>query len=100
MGWIFHPDFWRRGYERESCQALVDYAFEQRNTREVWAEIIDGQKSVGLMKKLKMELVRIEKEGTKDQVGQLRDLCICTRSQTDEKEPRLDSAELQAGQFS
>ena len=52
------------------------------------------------MKKLKMELVRIEKEGTKDQVGQLRDLCICTRSQTDEKEPRLDSAELQTGQFS
>ena len=54
MGWIFNRAYWRQGYAYESCAALIDYAFACLNARKIWAETVDGVRSVGLMKKLGM----------------------------------------------
>ena len=54
MGWIFNRAYWGRGYAYETCAALIDYAFSALNARKIWAETVDGVKSVGLMKKLGM----------------------------------------------
>ena len=55
LGWFFNRRFWRQGLAWESCKAVIDYAFSQRNARRVFAETIDAEKSVGLMRKLGMK---------------------------------------------
>lgn len=74
MGWIFNRQYWRQGYAYEACRALMDYAFQVRNAHKIFAEAIDGVKSVGLMKKLGMELEGIQKSQTRDNHGNWADL--------------------------
>ena len=50
IGWIFNRNYWRQGYAYESCQAVLDYAFGELKAHKIFAEAIDGVKSVGLMK--------------------------------------------------
>ncbi len=74
IGWIFNRAYWRQGYAYESCKALLDHAFEAENAHKIFAEAIDGVKSVGLMKKLGMRLEGIQRKQTKDNAGNWADL--------------------------
>lgn len=74
MGWIFNRSFWRQGYAYESCRAVLDYAFKELHVHKVFAEAIDAEKSVGLMKKLGMRLEGIQQSQTKDNDGNWADL--------------------------
>ena len=74
MGWIYNRSFWRQGYAYESCRAVIDYAFGELSAHKVFAEAIDAVKSVGLMKKLGMQLEGIQRNQTKDNHGNWADL--------------------------
>lgn len=76
IGWFFNQDFWRQGYAYESCRAVIDYAFHRLDAHKVFAETIDGVKSVGLMKKLGMQLEGIQRSHTKDNDGNWADLYL------------------------
>ena len=66
LGWFFNRSFWRRGYAYESCKSVIDYAFGELNAHKVFAETIDAVKSVGLMRKLGMQLESIQTHQTED----------------------------------
>ena len=74
MGWIFNRQHWRQGYAYEACKAVIDYAFDVLNAHKVFAEAIDANKSVGLMKKLGMRLEGVQRSQTKDKEGSWADL--------------------------
>jgi len=74
IGWIYNKDYWRQGYAFESCKAIIDYAFNSMNIHKIFAEAIDGIKSVGLMKKLGMKLEGIRRSQTKNDLGDWVDL--------------------------
>ena len=74
IGWIFNKDFWNQGYAFESCKAVIGYAFHSMNVHKIFAETIDGVKSVRLMKKLGMKLEGIQRSQTKDNFGNWADL--------------------------
>ena len=74
MGWIFNRRYWRQGYAYEACRAMIDHAFGVLNTHKVFAEAIDGVKSVGLMKKLGMQLEGVQRSQTQDNGGNWADL--------------------------
>ncbi len=74
MGWIFNRSYWRQGYAHESCKAVIDFAFRELNAHKVFAEAIDGIKSVGLMKKLGMIQEGIQRSHTLDNFGNWSDL--------------------------
>lgn len=74
IGWIFNRSWWRRGYAYEACKALVDDAFRELGAHKIFAEAIDGVKSVGLMKKLGMTLEGIQRSQTLDNAGNWADL--------------------------
>lgn len=76
MGWIFNRAFWGRGFAYESCRVVMDYAFDQMNAHKVFAETIDGIKSVNLMKKLGMKPEGIQRSQTKDNFGSWADLYL------------------------
>ena len=69
IGWIFNKAFWCQGYAYESCKPVLDYAFRDLHAHKVFAEAIDGIKSVGLMKKLGMKLEGIQRDQGRDTNG-------------------------------
>lgn len=64
----------RQGYAFESCKAVIDNAFGKLKSHKIFAEAIDGMKSVGMMKKLGMQLEGIQRSQTKDLHGNWVDL--------------------------
>ena len=76
MGWIFHRQFWWQGYAYEACKAVIDHAFDELNAHKIFAEAIDADKSVGLMKKLGMRLEGVQRSQTKDNKGYWADLYL------------------------
>lgn len=74
MGWLFNRAYWRQGYAFEACKVLIDYAFDELNAHKIFAEAIDANKSVGLMKKLGMRLEGVQRSQTKDNEGSWADL--------------------------
>ena len=74
IGWIFNRNFWGKGYAFEACKAVVDYAFDSLNAHKLFAEAIDGVKSVNLMKKLGMKFEGVQRSQTKDNFGNWADL--------------------------
>ncbi len=70
MGWIYNKAFWCQGYAHESCKAVLDYAFREKNAHKVFAEAIDSIKSVGLMKKLGMCLEGIQRDQGRNDQGE------------------------------
>ena len=74
MGWFFNRAFWRQGFAYESCKAVIDNAFDTMNAHKVFAETIDGMKSVNLMKKLGMKLEGVQRSQTKDNFGNWADV--------------------------
>ena len=55
IGWFFNRNYWNRGFAYESCRAVIEYAFGVLRAKKVFAETIDGEKSVHIMKKLGMK---------------------------------------------
>ena len=76
IGWFFNRNFWGQGFAYESCKAVIDYAFDKMNAHKVFAETIDGIKSVHLMKKLGMKPEGIQRSQTKDNSGNWADLYL------------------------
>ena len=76
IGWFYNKHFWRQGYAFESCNAVIDYAFNCMNVHKVFAETIDGIRSVGLMKKLGMKPEGIQRNQTKDPFGNRANLYL------------------------
>ena len=74
IGWIYNRNYWRQGYAYESCKAVIDYAFGQWKAHKIFAEAIDAVKSVGLMKKLGMQLEGIQRSQVKNNRGNWADL--------------------------
>jgi len=74
IGWIFNKDYWRKGYAFEICNSLISHAFEDMELHKVYAEAIDSDKSVSLMKKLGMTLEGIQRKQTKSATGAWHDL--------------------------
>lgn len=74
IGWFFNRAFWGQGFAYESCKAVIDYAFDTMNAYKVFAETIDGMKSVNLMKKLGMKLEGVQRSQTKDNFGNWADV--------------------------
>ena len=76
IGWFFNRNFWGQGFAYESCKAVIDYAFDKMNAHKVFAETIDGIKSVHLMEKLGMKPEGIQRSQTKDKSGNWADLYL------------------------
>lgn len=76
IGWFFNRAFWGQGFAYESCKAVIYYAFDKMNAHKVFAETIDGIKSVNLMKKLGMKPEGIQRSQTKDNFGNWADLYL------------------------
>ena len=74
LGWFFSRSFWRQGYAYESCKAVINYAFRELNAQKIFAETIDAVKSVGLMRKLGLQLEGVQQSQTKDAHGNWTDL--------------------------
>lgn len=74
IGWIYNRSYWRQGYAYESCKAVIDNAFGERKAHKIFAEAIDAVKSVGLMKKLGMQLEGIQRSQVKNNRGNWADL--------------------------
>lgn len=83
MGWFFNRNYWRQGYAYEACKAVIDYAFDALNAHKIFAETIDGEKSVNLMKKLDMKLEGIQRSQVKDNSGNWADLYLYGILETD-----------------
>ncbi len=74
MGWFINRNYWRQGYAYEACKAVIDYAFRECDVHKIFAEAIDGVKSVGLMQKLSMKFEGVQRSQTKDNNGNWADL--------------------------
>lgn len=74
IGWIYNRNYWRQGLAFESCKAVINYAFGEVKAHKIFAEAIDGVKSVGLMKKLGMRSEGIQRSHVKDRHGNWADL--------------------------
>ena len=83
IGWFFNRNYWRQGYAYEACKAVIDYAFDALNAHKIFAETIDGEKSVNLMKKLGMKLEGIQRSQVKDNSGNWADLYFYGILETD-----------------
>ena len=58
------------------AKRFIDYAFDKMNAHKVFAETIDGIKSVNLMKKLGMKPEGIQRSQMKDNFGNWVDLYL------------------------
>ena len=76
IGWIFNKAYWGKGYACETCKAVIDYAFNSMKAHKVFAEAIDGIKSVNLMKKLGMKLEGVQRSQVKDSFDNWADLFL------------------------
>lgn len=76
IAWIFNRAYWRKGLAYEVCSALIHHAFTQMDVHKIFAEAIDGVKSVGLMKKLGMQPEGVQRSHVRDQAGAWRDLYL------------------------
>ena len=76
MGWFFNRSFWRQGYACEACKAVIEYAFQDRNANKIFAETIDGVKSIGLMRKLGMTQEGIRRSQVRGPDGHWADLYL------------------------
>lgn len=90
IGWFFNKSFWRQGYAHEACKAVIDYAFRELGAHKIFAESIDGVKSVGLMKKLGMQLEGIQRSQTKDGDGNWADLYFYGLFGADQEKKAID----------
>lgn len=74
IGWIFNRNFWRQRFAYEACRAVMEHGFRDMGVHKIFAEAIDGVKSVGLMKKLGMRHEGTQRRQTRDNDGNWADL--------------------------
>lgn len=75
-GWFFNRGYWRRGYAFEAMKAVFGYAFEKLKAHRIFAETIDGVKSVGIMEKLGMVREGVQRKHVRDNDGNWADLYL------------------------
>lgn len=76
IGWIFNKKYWRQGYAYEACSEVMAYGFREMNLHKIFAETIDGQRSVRLMEKLGMKREGVQRDQTKDNFGNWTDFYL------------------------
>lgn len=76
MGWIFNQNYRGKGLASEACGAVVDYAFDSLHVHKIFAETIDGGRSVNLMKKLGMKPEGIQRSQVRDNFGNWVDVYL------------------------
>ncbi len=76
IGWFFNRVYWGRGFAFEACRAVIDYAFCRMGAHKVFAETIDGGRSVRLMEKLGMKREGVQRSQVKNPAGQWADLYL------------------------
>ena len=76
MGWVFNKEYWGKGLAYEACSALLNYGFAELGIHKVFAETVDGIKSVSLMQKLGMKCEGIQKSHTRDNNGEWCDVYL------------------------
>ncbi|MBQ5323087.1 MAG: GNAT family N-acetyltransferase, partial [Oscillospiraceae bacterium] len=76
MGWVFNKEYWGKGLAYEACSALLNYGFAELGIHKVFAETVDGIKSVSLMQKLGMKCEGIQKSHTRDNNGKWCDVYL------------------------
>ena len=76
MGWVFNKEYWGKGLAYEACSALLNYGFAELGIHKVFAETVDGIKSVSLMQKLGMKWEGIQKSHTRDNNGKWCDVYL------------------------
>lgn len=91
IGWFFNRNVWRQNFAYESCRAVIDFAFSERNAHKVIAETIDLEKSVRLMQKLGMQLDEIQHHQTTDLEGRPTDLYCYSISKEDWKKSTISN---------
>lgn len=74
IGWVFNRKFWGNGYAYEICSELLMHAFCEMSAHKVFAETIDKQKSVRLMRKLGMKREGVQRKHERDCNGEWADL--------------------------
>lgn len=53
IGYILHPDYWRKGIAGEAVGCVIEYGFNELKLRKIFADVDpDNSASVGLLKKL------------------------------------------------
>jgi len=53
LGYSLHPDFWRKGYMKESIREVIRFGFEELHVHSIEASVNPNNKeSIGLLKKL------------------------------------------------
>lgn len=75
IGWVLGKKYWRHGYAYEISTVLMEYAFQILHVRKLVAETVDPNASLGLMKKLGMNLEDAPREA--DETGPGHDLSLC-----------------------
>lgn len=82
-GWIFNRSYWGQGYAYEACRAVIDCAFSTLHAHKLFAETIDAEKSVGLMRKLGMQPEGVQRRQVRDVEGNWRDVYLYGLLETD-----------------
>ena len=76
MGWFFNRQYWGKGYAQEACQALLRYAFTACRAHRVFAETIDGDRCVRLMRRLAMKPEGVLRKHIRDNKGNWADMIL------------------------
>ena len=66
LGYVFHPDFQRKGYATEACQALLDYGFNTLKLEKIIAGCNEkNERSWKLMERIGMKKVESKRHKPK-----------------------------------
>lgn len=76
LGWFFNRTYWKNGYAFEAGKAVTDYAFDSLHAHKIFAETVDGIKSVPLMEKLGMKREGLQRSQTRTPAGAWADLYL------------------------
>lgn len=85
IGWFFNRSYWNRGFAYESCKAVIEYAFCRLVAKKIFAETVDGTKSVHLMEKLGMKPESAEPSADKNSEGEFYTLYVYSIKDSDFK---------------
>ncbi len=85
IGWFFNRNYWNRGFAYEGCKAVIEYAFSCLSAKKIFAETVDGAKSVHLMEKLNMKPESAELSTEKNSEGEFYTLYVYSIKDSDLK---------------
>ena len=74
IGWWVNRGFWRQGFAKEACSALINQAFDQLKIHKIVAETLDPTGSGRLAEQLGFQLEGVQRSQTRDNDGNWCDL--------------------------